>query len=75
MIRSPQDVFNLLSAEMSFLDQEHLKVLLLNTKNEVLSTHEVYKGNVNSSVIRVAEVMKPAIRENCSSRMLPLRQN
>ena len=29
VIRSPQDVFNLLSAEMSFLDQEHLKVLLL----------------------------------------------
>ena len=65
VIRSPQDVFNLLSAEMGFLVQEHLRVLLLNTKNEVLATHEIYKGNVNSSVIRVSEVLRPAVRENC----------
>ena len=65
VIRSPQDVANLLSAEMSFLDQEHLRVLLLNTKNEVLATHEIYKGNVNSAVVRVAEVIRPAVRENC----------
>ena len=65
VIRSPQDVFNLLSAEMRFFDQEHLRVLLLNTKNEVLSTQEIYKGNVNSAVIRVSEVLRPAIRENC----------
>ena len=65
VIRSPQDVFNLLSAEMRFFDQEHLRVLLLNTKNEVLSTQEIYKGNVNSAVIRVSEVLRPAVRENC----------
>ena len=65
VIRTPQDVFNLLSGEMSFLVQEHLRVLLLNTKNEVLATHEIYKGNVNSAVIRVSEVLRPAVRENC----------
>lgn len=65
VIRTPQDVFNLLSAEMGFLVQEHLKVLLLNTKNEVLATREIYKGNVNSAVIRVSEVLRPAVRENC----------
>ena len=67
VIRSPQDVANLLAAEMGFLDQEHLRVLLLSTKNEVLSVHEVYKGNVNSSFIRVAEVIRPAVRDNCPS--------
>ena len=67
IVRSPQDVANLLSAEMGFLDQEHLRVLLLSTKSEVRGIHEVYKGNVNSSVIRVAEVLRPAIRENCPS--------
>ena len=65
VIRSPQDVFNLMSAEMAFLVQEHLRVLLLNTKNEVLATHEIYKGNVNSAMVRVSEVLRPAIRENC----------
>ena len=67
VIRSPQDVFNLMSGEMSFFDQEHLRVLLLNTKNQVLGTHEIYIGNVNSSVVRVSEVLRPAVRENCPS--------
>ena len=67
VIRSPMDVANLLSAEMGFLDQEHLRVLTLSSKNEVLGVHQVYVGNVNSSVIRVAEVLRPAVRRNCPS--------
>ncbi len=66
-IHSPEDVANLLMAEMSGFDQEHLKVLLLSTKNEVMSVHEIYVGNVNSSVIRAAEVFRPAIRDNAPS--------
>ena len=66
-ITTPQDVANLLLAEMSFLEQEHLKVVLLNTKNQVLGVREVYVGNVNSSVVRVSEVFRPAIRDNCLS--------
>jgi DNA repair protein RadC len=31
----------------------------------VLGVREVYKGNVNSAVVRVAEVLRPAVRENC----------
>ena len=65
VIQSPQDVSNLLGAEMSFLDQEHLRVLLLNSKNEVLGVREIYIGNVNSSIVRVSELLRPAIRENC----------
>ena len=52
IITTPQGAENLLSGEMSILDQEHLRVILLNTRNEVLSTHEIYVGNVNSSVAR-----------------------
>ena len=65
IIGSPRDVANLLSAEMGFLEQEHLRVLLLSIKNEVLGVHEVYKGNVNASIVRPAEVLRPAIRQNC----------
>ena len=32
-----------------------------------MGIHEVYIGNVNASFIRVAEVLRPAIRENCPS--------
>ena len=65
VIRSPMDAFNLLSAEMGLFVQEHLRALLLNTKNEVVAIREIYKGTVNSAAVRVAEVIRPAIRENC----------
>ena len=64
VITCPEDVANLLSAEMSLLDQEHLRVLHLDTKNHVTGISEIYIGNVNSSVVRAAEVFKPAIRDN-----------
>ena len=70
VIGSPQDVANLLLAEMAFLDQEHLRVVLLNTKNEVLGIQEIYVGNVSSAVVRAAEVFRPAIRENAPSIIL-----
>ncbi len=66
-INSPQDVANLLMGEMSLLEQEHLRVLLLNTKNEVMNIQEIYVGNVNSSVVRPAEVFRPAVRDNAPS--------
>ncbi len=69
-IHSPQDVANLLMAEMSFLGQEHFRVLLLNTKNQVLGITEVYKGNVNSAVIRASEVFQEAVRSNCPAIIL-----
>ncbi|MFQ5873019.1 MAG: DNA repair protein RadC [Dehalococcoidia bacterium] len=64
-VSSPQDIANLLMAEMSLLDQEHLRVVLLNTKNQVMGIPEVYKGSVNTSMIRVSEVFRDAIKENC----------
>jgi DNA repair protein RadC len=67
VIHSPQDVANLVMAEMASLDQEHLRVLLLNTKNEVLSIQEIYVGNVNSSMVRPSEVFRPAVRDNAPS--------
>jgi DNA repair protein RadC len=67
IISTPQDAANLVTGEMGSLEQEHLRVILLNTRNEVLSTHEVYVGNVNSSVVRPAEVFRPAVRNNATS--------
>jgi len=65
VVRTPQDVANLLMAEMGFLDQEQLRVVLLTSKNQVMSISEVYKGNVNTSLIRPSELFREAVRENC----------
>jgi DNA repair protein RadC len=66
-ITCPADAANLLMLQMSGLEQEHLRVLLLDTKNRVLSSPTVYIGNVNSSIIRVSEVFREAVRENATS--------
>jgi DNA repair protein RadC len=64
IVASPQDVMNLLGTEMSLLDQEQLRVVLLDTRNRVLSMPTVYAGNVNTSVVRVGELFRDAIRNN-----------
>ena len=64
-IGSPDDVNNIVGPEMSHLTQERLRVLLLNNKNRVMAIRDVYQGTVNSASIRVAEILRPAIRENC----------
>ena len=69
-INSPEDAANLVMAEMASLDQEHLWVLLLNTRHQVLGAHEIYVGNVNSSVVRAAEVFRPAVKENAPAIVL-----
>jgi DNA repair protein RadC len=66
-INSPADAAALIQYEMSALDQEHLRVLLLDRRNRVLEIVEVYKGSVNSSQVRVGEVFKEAVRKNASA--------
>ena len=64
-VRSPQDVADLLMAEMALLDQEHFRVVVLNTKNEVMATPTVFVGSVNATTVSTAEVFREAVRQNC----------
>ncbi len=66
-IGGPEDVVALVQFEMSSLEQEHLRVLLLNTRNQVLDIVEIYQGSLNSSVVRVGEVFTPAVRRKSAS--------
>ena len=61
-VRSPADAANLVMYDMALLEKEELRVILLDTKNHVLGVTTVYVGNVNSSIIRVAEVFQEAVR-------------
>lgn len=66
-INSPADAARLVQYEMSVLEQEHLRVIVLNTRNRVLDIVDVYKGSLNSAQIRVAEIFRPAIRLNAAA--------
>lgn len=63
-IAAPDDVVNLLGIEMAALEQEQLRVVLLDTKHRVIATRVVYQGSVNQAQVRVAEVFRDAIRQN-----------
>jgi DNA repair protein RadC len=64
IVRSPREVAGLLMTEMSQLTQEELRVILLNTKNQVLRIVPVYRGNVSTAFLRPAEVYREAVRDN-----------
>jgi DNA repair protein RadC len=66
-VRSPHDVASLLQLEMGLLEQEHLKVVLLNTKNHVLAIKEVYKRRLYSS-----DSPLEAARRRSAPTLLPL---
>jgi DNA repair protein RadC len=66
-INSPEDAANLVQFEMSALEQEHLRVLLLDTRNQVLAIEEIYRGSLNSSQVRVGEIFRAAIRRNAAA--------
>ena len=66
-ITSPMDAANLLMLQMGCLEQENLRTILLDTKNRVLDSPTVYVGNVNSSIIRVSEIFREAIRANATA--------
>jgi DNA repair protein RadC len=66
-IHSPAEAAELVQYEMSVLEQEELRVLLLDTRNRVLHIETVYRGSVNSSQVRVAELFKSAIRRNATN--------
>jgi DNA repair protein RadC len=66
-VRSPGDLANPLILEMAGLEQENLKVIMLDNKNRVLRMQTVYVGTINSSQVRVAEIYREAIRQNAVS--------
>ena len=66
-ITSPADAANLVMSEMSFLDKEHLRLILMDTRNRVLGTPTIYIGSLNTSVIRIGELFRTAIKENAAA--------
>ena len=69
-IRSPRDIADRLLLRMGRLEREELRVVLLNTKNVVLRVTTVYQGNVSSSLVRIGELFRDAVRLNATGLIL-----
>jgi DNA repair protein RadC len=69
-IRGPHDVADRLVLQMGRLEREELRVVLLDTKNHVLRVATVYQGNVSSSLVRVGELFRDAVRLSAAGVIL-----
>ncbi len=57
-IRSPADAAHLLMPLIGHKEQENFVVLYLDTRNRVTDRETLYKGSLNTSLVRVAEVFR-----------------
>lgn len=69
-ISSPQDAALILMEDMRFLDREHFKVMLLNTKNHCISIETISIGTLNASLVHPREVFKLAVKKSAASIIL-----
>jgi len=69
-IRMPQDAAAILMPCMSLLEQETVRVLVLDTRNRVRGNVQVYQGSVNATHARVAELFREAVRSNATAVVL-----
>lgn len=69
-VRTPRDLADRLVLQMGRLEREELRVVVLNTKNMVLSIQTVYQGNVSTALVRIGELFRDAVRQHGASVIL-----
>ena len=70
IIRSPKDVYDLVRADMEFLQVEHFDVIGLSTKNHVIFKENISIGSLNASIVHPREAFKGLIRRSCAACIL-----
>lgn len=66
-IQSPGDAAKILMPMLAHREQEYLVVMPLDTRNRMLDVIEIYHGSLNSSMVRVGELFKPALQRNAAA--------
>ena len=64
LIERPSDAIKLFEHHLTTLTQECLQVLLLNIHNRVMDIQTIYIGSINATIVRVAEILRPAVINN-----------
>lgn len=70
VIRSPSDAAALVMEDMRHLDREHFRVILLDTKNQVLGTELVSVGSLSTSIVHPREIFKSPLRRSAAAIIL-----
>jgi DNA repair protein RadC len=70
LLRTPEDIADLMLAEMSLLDHEEVRVVLLDSRNRLISTSTAYMGSVHTAQVRIGELLSEALRAKAPSLVL-----
>ncbi len=69
-IKTPQDAANYAMPRLRYEKKEHFALLLLDTKNQVMSFPDISIGSLNASIVHPREVFRCAISSAASSIIL-----
>lgn len=69
-IQTPEDIYEFVRYDMENLDHEELRILSLDTKHFLLGEDTLYRGTINSSNIRIAEVFRRPLLLNAACFVL-----
>ncbi len=69
-IHSPGDAAQILMPMLAHREQEYMVVMPLDTRNRMLDVVEVYHGSLNSSMVRIGELFKPALQRNAAAILI-----
>jgi DNA repair protein RadC len=69
-VTSPDIVAEVVMDEMSCLQKEHFRTVILDTKNQIICIENISIGTLNASIVHPRDVFKAAIRNNGNSVIL-----
>lgn len=69
-INQPSTIASLFMDEMRYLQKEHFRIIILDTKNQIIVTEEISVGTLNASIVHPRDVFKIAIKRNANSIIL-----
>ena len=69
-IKSSTDVYDYMKDKLRFRKKEHFVIILLDSKNVIISTETISVGDLSSTIVNPREVFKPAIKKSAKSVIL-----
>lgn len=69
-VKNPWDIYKYYMDSLRYLKKEIFKVVLLNTKNEIIADIDVSIGTLNSSLVHPREVFREAIKRSANKMIL-----
>lgn len=69
-VKNPWDIYKYYMENLRYKQNEVFKVVLLNTKNEIITDVDVSVGTLNSSLVHPREVFKEAIKRSSNKMIL-----